>query len=177
MLAENPTATAYDVNTGEVVLSTKCLGGEVAPSPAYARGTMIVANEYAKLSAISLASGTVAWSGEDDLPNVASPLATEDFVFTADSSGMVNCYDIGTGRKLWTHEFDESFYPSPILAAGRIYAMDNGGTMHVFRASKAFVSVADSKLGEESLATPAFAGDTMFIRGKENLYCVGAKQP
>ncbi|MHC4405162.1 MAG: PQQ-binding-like beta-propeller repeat protein, partial [Planctomycetota bacterium] len=177
VLAENPTATAYDVNTGAVVLSTKCLGGEVAPSPAYASGTMIVANEYAKLSAISLASGTVAWSGEDDLPNVASPLATEDFVFTADSSGVVNCYDIGTGRKLWTHEFDEAFYPSPILADGRIYAMDNGGTMHIFRAPKAFVSVADSKLGEESVATPAFADDTMFIRGKENLYCVGAKQP
>jgi outer membrane protein assembly factor BamB len=136
---------------------------------------MVVANEYAKLSAISLASGTVAWSGEDDLPNVASPLATEDFVFTANASGVVNCYAIGTGRKLWSHEFDESFYPSPILAAGRIYAMDNGGTMHVFRASKEFVSVADSQLGEESMATPAFAGDTIFIRGKENLYCIGAR--
>jgi outer membrane protein assembly factor BamB len=177
VLAENPTATAYDVNTGEVVLSTKCLGGEVAPSPAYARGTIIVANENAALSAISLASGTVAWSGEDDLPNVASPLATEDFVFTANSSGVVNCYEIGTGQKLWTHEFDDSFYPSPILAAGRIYALDNGGAMHVFAASDEFVSVADSKLGEESVATPAFAGDAMFIRGKENLYCVRAKQP
>jgi outer membrane protein assembly factor BamB len=175
VLAENPTASAYDVNTGAVVRSTKCLGGEVAPSPAYARGTVIVANEHARLSAISLASGTVAWSGEDDLPNVASPLATEDFVLTADSSGVVNCYCLGTGRKLWTHEFDEAFYPSPILAAGRIYAMDNGGTMHVFRASKAFVSVADSRLGEESVATPAFAGDTIFIRGKGNLYCVGAR--
>jgi len=176
VLAENPTATAYDVKTGAVVLSTECLEGEVAPSPAYARGTVIVANEHAKLSAISLASGTVAWSGEDDLPNVASPLATDDFVFTTDAYGMVNCYDIGTGRKLWTHEFDESFYPSPILAAGRIYAMDNGGTMHIFRASEAFVSVADSKLGEESLATPAFAADTMFIRGKENLYCVAVQK-
>ena len=162
--------------TGAVVLSKECLGGEVTPSPAYARGTMIVANEQAELSAISLASGTVAWSGEDDLPNVASPLATEDFVLTADSSGVVNCYDIGTGRKLWTHEFDESFYPSPILAAGRIYAMDNSGTMHVFRASKAFVSVADPVLGEESLATPAFASDTLFVRGKDNLYCFGTKQ-
>jgi len=177
VLAENPTASAYDVNTGAVVFSTECLEGEVAPSPAYARGTMIVANEHAKLSAISLASGTVAWSGQDDLPNVASPLATEDFVFTTDSFGVVNCYAIGTGRKLWTHEFDESFYPSPILAAGHIYAMDNGGTMHVFRASKAFVPVADSELGEESVATPAFAGDTMFIRGKGNLYSIGTKQP
>jgi outer membrane protein assembly factor BamB len=158
-----------------VSLSTKCLSGEVPPAPAYARGTIIVANESAKLSAISLASGTVAWSDEDDLPDVASPLATEDFVVTADSSGIVNCYDIGTGRKLWAHEFDESFYPSPILAAGRIYAMDKGGTMHVFRASKAFVPLADARLGEESVATPAFTGGTMFIRGKGNLYCVGAK--
>jgi len=175
VLAENPTATAYDVNTGKVILSTKCLGGEVTPSPAYAKGTVIVANEQAKISAISLASGTVVWSGEDDLPSVASPLATDDFVFTADAYGLVNCYWLGTGRKLWTHEFDESFYPSPVLAAGCIYAMDNGGTMHVFRAAQEFDSVAESKLGEESLATPAFTADAMFIRGKGNLYCVGAK--
>ena len=110
---------------------------------------------------------------EDDLPDVASPLAAEDFVFTASSSGVVSCYDLDTGRKLWSHEFDESFYPSPILAAGRIYAMDNGGTMHVFRASKAFVPVADSRLGEESVATPAFVGDTMFLRGQKNLYGIG----
>ena len=175
VLAENPTATAYDLNTGAVILSTKCLSGEVAPSPAYAGGAIIVANERASLSAISLASGKLAWSGEDDLPNVASPLATKDFVITADSSGVVNCYDLGTGRKLWTHEFEESFYPSPILAAGNVYAMDNRGTMHVFRASKTFVPVADAKLGEESLATPAFTGSTLFVRGKGNLYCVGAK--
>ena len=175
VLAENPTATAYDVNTGEAILSKKCLAGEVAPSPAFGKGTLIVANENAKLSAISLISGSVAWSAEDDLPNVASPLATDEFVFTADASGMVNCYDIDNGRKLWAHEFSESFYPSPVLAAGRIYAMDNGGTMHVFRASKTFASIAESKLGEESLATPAFAGRTMFIRGKGNLYCIGTK--
>ncbi len=177
VLAENPTASAYDVNSGEVVVSTKCLGGEVTPSPAYAKGTIIVANEQAKLSAISLASGRVAWSGEDDLPDVASPLATEDIVLTASSSGVVNCYDLGTGRNLWTQEFDESFYPSPIVADARIYALDNGGTMHVFRASKTFESVADSSLGEESVATPAFTGHSMFIRGKENLYCLEAKGP
>jgi outer membrane protein assembly factor BamB len=177
VLAENPTATAYDVNSGEVILSAKCLSGEVTPSPAYANGTMIVANQRARLSAISLASGKIAWSGEDDLPDVASPLATERFVVTADSSGVVNCYDIGTGRKLWTHEFDESFYPSPILAAGRVYAMNNAGTMHVFRASKTFAPLAAAKLGEESVATPAFTGGNIFIRGKANLYCIGAKQP
>ena len=177
VLAENPTASAYDVNTGEVIVSTKCLAGEVAPSPASAGGTMIVANESANLSAISLTSGAILWSGEDDLPDVASPLATDDFVFTASSSGVVNCYDLGTGRKWWTQEFDESFYPSPIMADSRIYAMDNRGTLHVFRASKTFEPVADSKLGEESVATPAFAGNAIFIRGKDNLYCIEAKRP
>ena len=51
--------------------------------------------------------------------------------------------------------------------------MDNAGTLHVFLASKKFVSLADVKLGEESVATPAFTGSNMFIRGKGNLYCVG----
>jgi outer membrane protein assembly factor BamB len=175
VLAENPTASAYDVNSGAAILSVKCLNGDVTPSPACAQGTLIVANERAKLSALSLASGTVAWSSEDDLPNVASPLATQDLVFTADSSGLVSCYDIGTGRKLWTHEFAEAFYPSPVCAAGRIYALDNGGTLHVFQASKTFAAIADSKLGEEAVATPALAGNAMFIRGKAHLYCIGAK--
>ncbi len=177
VLAENPTAAAYDVNSGEVVFSRECLSGEVTPSPAYAGGTIVVANESAELSAISLASGKVAWSDEDYLPDVASPLATEDFVFTAGASGMVSCYEMGTGRKLWTREFDQSFYPSPILAAGRVYAMDNGGTMHVFRASGEFVRVGEARLGEQSVATPAFTGGTVFIRGKGNLYCVGPKGP
>jgi outer membrane protein assembly factor BamB len=177
VLAENPTASAYDLATGAVVLSAKCLAGEVTPSPAYAAGNIVVANERAKLSAISLASGKVAWSSEDDLPGVASPLATDHFVLTSDSSGVVNCYDIRTGRKFWTHEFDESFYPSPILAAGRFYAMDNAGTLHVFLASKTFVPVANAKLAEESLATPAFAANRIFIRGKQNLYCLGEKTP
>ncbi|NLF71464.1 MAG: PQQ-binding-like beta-propeller repeat protein [Candidatus Anammoximicrobium sp.] len=177
VLAENPTATAYDVNTGAVRLSTECLSGEVAPSPAYAGGTIVVANERAQLSAISVATGTLAWRGEDDLPDVASPLATRDFVLTADSYGMVNCYDIRSGRKLWTREFDESFYPSPVFAAGRVYALDNAGTMHVFQASPTFVSVAESKLGEESRATPAFAAGRMFLRGLKHLYCIGTSPP
>jgi outer membrane protein assembly factor BamB len=175
VLAENPTASAYDVNTGEVLLSKKCLSGEVTPSPAFASGMILVANEGAKLSALSLASGSVAWSAEDDLPNVASPVADADLVVTADAAGVVNCYDLGTGRKLWTHESDESFYPSPILAAGRIYALDNAGTLHVFQAAKTLAAVAQSKLGEESMATPAFAGSNLFLRTKTHLYCIGAK--
>lgn len=177
VLAENPTASAYDVSSGELVVSAKCLTGDVAPSPAYAGGNIIVANDQANLSAISLASGAIAWSGEDDLPDVASPLATEELVFTASSSGIVNCYDLGKGRKLWTQEFDEMFYPSPVLADHRVYALDKGGTMHVFRASRIFDSVADSSLGEEAVATPALAGYSMFIRGMQNLYCIEAGRP
>ncbi|NLS91269.1 MAG: PQQ-binding-like beta-propeller repeat protein [Planctomycetaceae bacterium] len=177
VLAENPTASAYEVGSGEVVVSAKCLTGDVAPSPAYAGGNIIVANDQANLSAISLASGAIAWSGEDDLPDVASPLATEELVFTASSSGIVNCYDLARGRKLWTQEFDEMFYPSPVLADHRVYALDKGGTLHVFRASRTFDPVADSKLGEEAVATPAFAGYSMFIRGMQNLYCIEAGRP
>lgn len=35
---------------------------------------------------------------------------------------------------------------------------------------KAFASVAEAELGEESLATAAFTRDCIFIRGKEYVY-------
>ena len=55
--------------------------------------------------------------------------------------------------------------------------MGNGGTMHVFQASREFVRVGDARLGEESVPTPAFTSGTMFIRGKGNPYCIGPKEP
>ena len=175
VLAENPTATAYDLNTGAVILSTKCLSGEVVPSPAYAGGPLSWPMNSRVFPRYRWPRASLHGAARTTFRTSQARWRRRILLSRPISSGVVNCYDLGTGRKLWTHEFQESFYPSPILAAGNVYAMDNRGTMHVFRASKTFVPVADAKLGEESLATPAFTGSTLFVRGKGNLYCVGAK--
>jgi hypothetical protein len=54
-----------------------------------------------------------------------------------------------------------------------VYALDIKGVMQVFRASRTFEQVSRSELGEDAMATPAFVHGRIYIRGVENLYCIG----
>ncbi|MBI4977199.1 MAG: PQQ-binding-like beta-propeller repeat protein [Spirochaetes bacterium] len=174
-LAANPRVVAYDVTSGAAVFSAECLSGEVAPSPAFARGTIVVANEYASITAFSLTSGKEIWKGEDDLPNTASPLATETHVFTASPSGVVSCYDIVSGKRLWFHETDDTFYSSPVIAGGNIYLASTKGKMFVFTPANVFTPNAGIPMGEAVFATPAFVNNRIYIRTSAHLYCMEAQ--
>jgi len=45
--------------------------------------------------------------------------------------------------------------------------------MHIFKVDKVFASLGDSKIGEKTVTTPAFANGRIYIRGDKNLYCIG----
>ena len=109
---------------------------------------------------------------QDDLPDAASPVAASGFVFVATSYGVVSCLDARTGELYWFHEFETGSYSSPIFAGDRIYLMDKSGKMHIFNADREFVLIGDPELGEESMATPAFVGNRIYIRGIEHLFCI-----
>ncbi|UCH92940.1 MAG: PQQ-binding-like beta-propeller repeat protein [Candidatus Aminicenantes bacterium] len=80
ILNSNPFVISYDPRTGQELWRVECMSGEIAPSPAYADGMAYVVNEYARLAAIKLRDQpTIAWEYEDDLSEVASPLATKRF--------------------------------------------------------------------------------------------------
>ena len=174
ILNANPYVMSHNPETGQELWRVDCMSGEVAPSAAYAGGIVFAVNEYARLAAITV-DGTpeIVWESEDDLAEVASPLATEDFVFVAASYGTVSCYDSKTGERYWFHDFDKGFYSSPVLAGDNVYAMDITGAMMIFKASKEFSLVNTCELGESAVTIPAFMHDRIYIRGFENLYCIG----
>ena len=51
--------------------------------------------------------------------------------------------------------------------------MDMTGTMYIFKAENEFNLVNKCELGESAVTTPAFMHDRIYIRGLENLYCIG----
>jgi len=176
ILIAAPRLAGYDPLTGAELWSVECMGGEVGPSPGYAAGRVFVANEYVRLAAVELGvKPKMIWEYGEDLPSVSSPVASDRFVFMAASSGVVTCLDARTGAVLWKHEFTKGFYSSPVWVGDRIYLMDIAGLMHVVAADKEYRLLAESDLGEPSVCTPAFVGNRIYIRGKENLYCVGRK--
>jgi outer membrane protein assembly factor BamB len=174
ILNSSPAVISHDPATGRELWRVDCMSGEVAPSLAYADGMVFAVNEYAILAAISL-EGTpdVAWESEDDLSEVSSPLATDAFVFVATSYGTVSCYDRASGERYWYEDLPRGFYSSPILVGENVYLMDMKGTMFVFSAASEFNLVSTCELGENAVAVPAFMPGRIYIRGFENLYCIG----
>ncbi len=169
----SPVVASYDPLTGKELWRLDALGGEVAPMPSFADGKVFVAADYVKVAAIDLATNTVAWQNETDIPGVSTPLVVNGLMFVGLSDGAIACLDAKTGEEVWIQETDEGFYASPILAGGNVYLMDRGGTMHIFTASRSYDEVGKNALDEQAVASPVFIGDKIFYRAYENLYCIG----
>jgi outer membrane protein assembly factor BamB len=171
ILNANPIVAGYDPLTGKELWSHESVTGEVAPSPAFADGRVFVANEYSRLVAIDIRPpAKLLWETDEDLPEVSSPLATDQLLFIGTSGGIVDCRNALTGEKFWTQEYDKGFYASPILVGDRIYLMDNDGLMHVFKCAPKYELISDNPLGEPSTCTPAFLNGRIYIRGEKHLY-------
>jgi outer membrane protein assembly factor BamB len=179
VLAGNPWLIGYDPVSGSELWRASCLGGEVAPSPAFANGLIFAANLGAGLTAIradgqgEIPSDKFVWTASDGIPDTVSPLATKDYVFLVTSEGLVTCYDAAKGTKLWEHDLGAPVTASPILVGNNVYLLDTAGVMHIFEAAPQFRGVGTGRLGEEAHATPAFVGGRIFIRGARNLFCIG----
>ena len=174
LIAADPFVSSYNPYTGKENWKIDCIFGEVGPSVAYADGVVYAVNEYAKLAAIKIGEKPeILWENDEYLSDVPSPVATKSLLFLPTSYGAVVCYDAKTGEKYWEKEFDNGFYSSPILVEGKIYLMDMKGIMHIFSASKKYISIGQSPIGEDGMTTPAFADGKIYIRGNKHLFCIG----
>lgn len=181
ILTSSTGVDSYDPRSGQRLWGEDCLNAEVGTSAAYADGMVFAANQYSVGVGIRIGSqpgqpsSAVVWKYEEDLPDVASPLAADGRVFLAAGDGTVTCLSAETGQRLWAHTFDEGFYASPILAEGRVYALDRAGVMHIFDAANSFTERGAPVVGEPCSATPAFADGRIYVRGQKTLFCLGAK--
>jgi outer membrane protein assembly factor BamB len=169
----NPKVSSYDASTGKELWAIDCLTGDVAPSVAVNNTMTFAVTDYAKLAAIKPGSGaTIIWEDNTYTPDVSSPVATDDFLFVSTGNGDVACYNSAKGDTLWTHYFQDQFYASPIVSDDMLYLLDRSGVMHIVKAGSKFELIAEAALGEAADCTPAFSDKKIYIRGKNNLYCI-----
>jgi outer membrane protein assembly factor BamB len=169
----NPAVTAFDPVDGTELWSVDVLTGDVAPSLAVNSSYVYAVTDYARLAAVKPGTGaSIVWQDNMYTTDVSSPVANNEILIIATGYGDVACYDAMKGDTLWTHYFMEQFYSSPIIADGKVYLQDRNGTMHIVKAGKEFEFVAEAPLGEPVDCTPAFSDKKIFIRGRNNLYCI-----
>jgi outer membrane protein assembly factor BamB len=63
-------------------------------------------------------------------------------------------------------------FASPVGAAGRSYIADRDGTTLVLKQGAQFELLARNQLDDSFSASPAVAGNELFLRGEHHLYCL-----
>lgn len=176
-----PWLIAYDFADGKELWKAEVLEGEITPSPIFAGGLVIVASPSSKLVAIrpdgsgDVTQTHVAWSCDENIPDVTSPASNGQLVFYVNSGGTLTCLDAKDGKKLWDHEFSTEVQSSPGIAGDRVYLTAADGHTWVLEAAREYKELGKGTLEDKFFASPAFVKGRLYLRGNASLYCIGAK--
>ncbi len=175
ILLGNPDLSAYDIETGKQLWSTKCMSGEVGPSPTSGGGKIFAANEHAKMVAVNASNGNQVWESRHYLPEVASPVYYDGLLYIATTFAVVAAFDANTGDLVWEYDANDQFYSSPVIADGKLYVFDTSGKAYIFKPGRKIELIASPELGEGVYSNPAFAAGRMYVRTRNHLFCIGQK--
>ncbi|EKD29082.1 MAG: Pyrrolo-quinoline quinone [uncultured bacterium] len=176
ILTAVPLIIGYEAETGKILWQMKdTLTGEIGSSAAYIEGLLYVANQFATAACIDVKQQKILWQYDDNLPDASSPVVQNNFLILPSGTGKVTCLNSANGEMFWEHKFENGFYSSPIVVTDKVYLMDKKGNMQIFKLGREFELIAESKINEACVTTPAFAGNKIFIRGNENLFCIENK--
>src|SRR5882724_820516 len=119
----------------------------------------------------------VAWKATRGLPYVASPLLYDGRIYCIKNGGMISSFDARSGKPYYMQErfnAEGSYYSSPVAADGRIYIASLPGKLTVVKAGGDKPEILhQEEFGERILATPALAGDNLYLRTQTSLYAFG----
>mgnify|MGYP001365069340 CR=1 FL=1 len=177
---------SYDLKTGSMIWECAGLGTNVIPTPLHADGVVYVTSGHRRpaMQAILLdkakgditGSDAVLWSISQNTPYVSTPLLYGDrLYFVKNRNGILSCYNAKTGEALYGPERVAGLgrvYASLVGVDDRIYISDLSGTTLVVKNSSKFEILATNTLDDGIAASPVVAGDALYLRGYQHLYCI-----
>ena len=115
----------------------------------------------------------VAWYQERGGSYITSPLVYGSRVYVLHDQGFFAAYDAASGKLHYKVRFPETaatFSASPWAHDGKIFCLSEQGDTFVVEAGDEFKLARRNALGEMSLATPALAHDSLYLRTATRLY-------
>jgi outer membrane protein assembly factor BamB len=109
--------------------------------------------------------------------DVPTPSTDGKRIFVVNDRGIVVAIDALTGAVSWDRQRIEAgtYSASPLVADGKIYAINEEGTTTVISAGDDFRVLSVNRLDGRTLASPVAAGDQLFIRTADTLYCLATQ--
>jgi outer membrane protein assembly factor BamB len=124
-------------------------------------------------------SATIAWCLPQAGPYHPSPLVYGDYLYVLYDRGFLSCYEAKTGKAVYERQRlgagAKAFTASPWGYGGKVFCLSEDGDTLVVAAGREFKLLTTNALDEMSMATPAIAGGSLFVRTQNKLYCLRRK--
>jgi outer membrane protein assembly factor BamB len=116
------------------------------------------------------------WSTQNG-PDVPTPVTDGKHFYVVNDRGIMWCLDARTGAEVYGQQrlTPGTYSSSPVLADGKIYATNEDGLTTVVKAGPKFEVLAENRLNDYCLSSPAISDGQIFIRTAQHLYCIGNK--
>jgi outer membrane protein assembly factor BamB len=179
MVAPGARATfAYDPLNGRELWKVRHGGWSISPRPIFHEGLLYVVTDYEHPELWCLKPGGDGERGEDAIiwrmkkgaPSTPSFLLVDGTVFCVDDDGIATCLDAKSGELIWRERLEGNFSASPVCADGRVYLFDHNSATTVIEVGQEYKELAKNQLDGEMRASPAVAGNALFVRTKTHLY-------
>jgi outer membrane protein assembly factor BamB len=118
----------------------------------------------------------LAWTVTRGLPYIPSPLVYQGVLYLVNKQGRLSAFAVQTGKEVYLMERVglSDAYASPVAANGHVYLCGLDGAVVVVKAGAGPKLVSAAKLDDRIAATPAMAGDTLYIRTGKSLHAFSA---
>ena len=149
-------------------------------SPVVWKDLVIVAGEGRATTAVRVkeSGGKVtqetAWTSDDLKAYLTTPIVFADHLLGYDMrTSRLVCLNLETGETAWTSPRVPGKYHSLVLAGDAVFCLNSEGELTLLKATtKEYVEVVKWTLAEKGTwAHLAVAGNRLYVKGKENLYC------
>ena len=176
---------SYNAADGELIW--KCSGQtqNVIPTPLLAFDMVYCTSGFrgSKLSAIKLgktgdltATDAIAWEVNEATPYVPSAILYGEKIYVCSgNNATISCYNAKTGKPYYTKQKLDALkgiYASPVAAAGNLYFVGRNGVTSVLKNAGTLQVIATNTLDDDIDSSPVIIDDTMYLKGKQYLYCI-----
>ena len=171
---------SYDPRTGSEYWRVTYTSHSGAAMPLFGHGLVYLNTGFGKADLLAVrpdgegdVTGThVVWAAKKAIGSKPSQVLAGDLIFNVHDGGVASCLDAKTGEELWSKRLGRAFSSSPLYADGKVYFLDEDGGATVVKAAREYVELAQNKLEDGFMASPAVTGRALILRTKSALYRV-----
>jgi outer membrane protein assembly factor BamB len=182
---------SYDLD-GKLLWEFKGMSSIAIPTPFARHGLLYVSSGYVldglrpvyaikpgaagdiSLQGDQTSNDWIVWCQKAAGPYHPTPLVYGDYLYVLLDRGFLSCYDARIGKAIYERQrIDASanaFTASPWAYDGKVFCLSEDGDTFVIQAGPEFKVLGKNSLDDMSLATPALAGKSVYLRTLSKLY-------